>query len=94
MHSLINKWCAWGEWQIDFVWAHWFYYYSLFFNETIKGTHKLAKMTNNQYLKKANRDITGCIVFDAGCIVFDAGVTGVTGVKYFLLNIEGFNSTI
>ena len=84
MHSLINKWCAWGEWQIDFVWAHWFYYYSLFFNETIKGTHKLTKMTNNQYLKKANRYITGCIVFDAG----------VTGVKYFLLNIEGFNSTI
>ncbi|ALI36991.1 hypothetical protein NMY3_02801 [Candidatus Nitrosocosmicus oleophilus] len=41
-------------------------------------------MTNNQYLKKANRYITGCIVFDAG----------VTGVKFFLLNIEGFNSTI
>lgn len=42
------------------------------------------KNDNNQYLKKANRDITRCIVFDAG----------VTGVKYFLLTIEGFNFSI
>ena len=42
------------------------------------------KNDNNQYLKKANRDITRCIVFDAG----------VTVVKYFLLTIEGFNFSI
>ena len=45
---------------------------------------KTYKNDNNQYLKKANRDITRCIVFDAG----------VTGVKYFLLTIEGFDFSI
>lgn len=42
------------------------------------------KNDSNQYLKKANRDITRSIDFDAAVI----------GVKYFLLNIEGFDSTI
>ena len=42
------------------------------------------KNDKNQYLKKANIDITRSIVFDAG----------VTGAKYFHLNIEGFDFTI